>query len=91
MTGEGENNPSFDSITPEALEAAGWVNTGEGWFELPPSRDYDPEILLWMKPCSVTSRVSVFSEGCHDTIGYALTMSEINAITTVAKRTMRKE
>lgn len=80
----------MDKITPEALEAAGWVNEGDGRFELP-SRDYFTFFMLKMNDGDTGAELHVSYEGCHDTIGYALTMSEINTIAAVAKRTPRKE
>lgn len=85
---------STDEITPEALEAAGWVRdeAQSDRYELPPSEMYGPELTIWRVgegPHEITVYCNDASK--NDTIGYALTMSEINAITTVAKRTMRKE
>lgn len=83
-----------DKITPEALEAAGWVRVA--WndrYDFEPYGMDGPELAIWGVGRQAQVEISIY---CNDasqnvTIGYAITMSEINAITTVAKRTMRKE
>lgn len=86
---------SLDAITPEALEAAGWVRS-EVWsdrHELLPSEMYGPELTIWRVGNEGPHEITVYCDDAYQnvTIGYALTMSEVNAIATVAKRTMRKE
>ena len=84
----------MDNITPEALEAAGWVRSEaqSDRYELPPSEMYGPELTIW-RVGEGPHEITVYCDDASQnvTIGYALTMSEINTITTVAKRTMRKE
>lgn len=86
---------SIDSITPEALEAAGWVlSDARGHrYDFEPYGMDGPELTIWGVGRQTPVEISVY---CNDasqnvTIGYALTMSEINTIAAVAKRTPRKE
>lgn len=84
-----------DEITPEALEAAGWKDTGRDRFQFTnPDIVHGPEITVWrVAKQPPPFEVTVYCDDAMQnvTIGYALTMSEINAIAAVAKRTMRKE
>lgn len=85
----------MDEITPEALEAAGWVRS-EVWnnqYYFSPRGVYGPNLAICGNGLQPPVEVGIY---CHDagrvvTIGYALTMSEVNTIATVAMRTMRKE
>ena len=91
MTGEDENSPTSDAPTPEVLEAAGCVRS-EVWndqYGLPPSEMYGPELTIWRVGDEGPLEITVYCDDTSQnvTIGYVLTMSEVNAIAAVAKRT----
>lgn len=80
-----------DAITPEALEAAGLVrsNVWSDRCDFAPDGMGGPELTIWGVGRQAPAEISIYCDGDHQnvSIGYALTMSEVNAIAAVAKRT----
>lgn len=81
-----------DDITPEALEAAGWSDYGnrKGRYWLNAGGITGAELTIWRVGEQGPLEITVYCDGDHQNvrIGYALTMSEVNAIAAVAKRTV---